>query len=139
MLEPSPCQSTNNNSLETLNTVLLQWENKMNVSYYLQLLPGEHCIRNSSFIRDGANMTIVGGGSVVIKCLPGQGLLFYNVKSLRLASIVIDGCGLELDHIRTFVEVVKTDLNFFFELSNVSDQYIAMALGNCEDFCWQST
>ena len=134
MLEPSPCQSSNSSSsLETLNAVLLRWGNNTDVSYYLQLLPGEHCIRNSSFIRDRANVTIVGNGSVVT-CLPGQGLLFYNTTGLRLAGITIDGCGLELDLIRTFVATIKTDLDFFFDLSNVSDQYIAVALGNFEDF-----
>ena len=134
MLEPSPCQSSNSSSSqETLNAVLLRWQNNTDVSYYLQLLPGEHCIRNSSFIRDRANVTIVGNGSVVT-CLPGQGLLFYNTTGLRLAGITIDGCGLELDLIRTFVATIKTDLDFFFDLSNVPDQYVAVALGNCEDF-----
>ena len=133
VVEASPCSSSPQNTTDSLDVFLARWA-QMSGIMELQLAYGEHCIRYFSLVRDLVDRSIVGNGSVTIKCAAGLGLAFYNMTRLRFTNIVIDGCGLKLDYSNKFLENVRADINLFLDLSNDSDQYIAMAVGNCEDF-----
>ena len=138
VVEPSPCSSSPQNAMDSLDEALAQWA-QMSGTVELQLASGEHCIRSFSLVRDLVDREIVGNGSVTIKCAAGLGLAFYNITRLRFTNVVIDGCGLELDYINEFLSIVRADIDLFLDLSNISDQYIAIAVGNCQDFEMDST
>ena len=139
VVEPSPCSSSPLNTTDSLDVFLAQWA-QMSGIMELQLASGEHCIRNFSLVRDLVDKSIVGNGSVTIKCAAGLGLAFYNMTRLTFTNITIDGCGLEFDFINKFLSTVMTDIDFFLNLANNSHpQYIAMAVGNCQDFEMRNT
>ncbi len=119
----------------SLDSVLVELaRSESDVDHTLLLDSGEHCIWNFSLVRDVEDLRIVGNGSTTIRCAPGVGLAFYNTTRLTLANLVIDGCGMKLEYIDKLFNVVRTDLNFFFDgyYSNNST-YIAMALANSID------
>ncbi len=133
ILRASPC-SSNQLGNNTLDRALAEVaRNESNVDHTLLLDSGEHCIWNFSLVRDVEELSIVGNGSVTIKCAPGVGLAFYNTTRLTLANLVIDGCGMKLEYIHQFLSAVKETVEFFLDVSNKSDQFVSIALGSCVD------
>ena len=109
----------------------------MNLSNHtvLDLQPGEHCIWNNTPIRNLAMVTIHGeNNNTFIKCKPGKGLAFYDVENLTIEGVTILQCGLDSSAIETFKDLVRTTIDFFFGISNSSDNYIAVACAKCTNF-----
>ena len=125
--EPDECSAT-----PTLDMVLQD----LNETDY-QLLPGEHCVRMYYPIEDLVGVSLE--GPAVIKCSLGNGLAFANMTGLRLAHLTIDGCGLQRDHIRSFLSHASMSIDYFFTLSDNSDQYVAMVLASCTDFSMKNS
>ncbi len=131
LVEASPCSSVQS-SASSLNRILVNLTGESNIS--LQLEPGEHCIREFSVVRDIADLRIVGNGAAYIKCTLGMGLAFYNMSGLTLSGFEMDNCGMNLEHFMMFSAQAKMDIDFFFQFSNQSNQYIAIVVGNTYNF-----
>ena len=135
-LQPRPCSQYSSQDPNTLDWLLSSNNIESHVSY--QLLPGEHCIRNFSLVRDLENITFMGPAR--INCTIGNGLAFYNVAKLSIIHLTIDGCGIEKMHLDYFLLVVNSSINYFFSLTSRNpDQLIAMVAGNCSDFLMEQT
>lgn len=137
-LSPYPCSAA---ELEHSDPALISLNSELeraarggsagsDVVYMLK--PGEHCVWNYSLVQDLVNLTFQ--GPAVINCTSGIGLAFFNVRNLQFTQLIIDSCGLEPNHVKSFLFTVKISIDYFFELSNTPDQYIGMALGECTDF-----
>lgn len=135
-LTPSPCRdaaaSIATPTLDSELQMLADAENRPRGDLVYELESGEHCVRHYSLVQHLTNVTF--RGSALIKCTAGNGLAFFNMTDLWFSGVTIDGCGLQLSHMKSFISTVKMSLKFFFTLSNTTDQYVAMALGNCVNF-----
>jgi len=131
-LQPHLCSSASSSPPGaglTLNNVLQNWTQLD--QQVLQLQPGEHCICDFTVVQNVQALTITGNGTATIRCRPGTGLAFYNASSLTIFNVILDGCGMNAERIEEFLNLVKEDVDFFF---NISSQYIALAVGNSRDF-----
>ena len=127
------CQSDGH---QTLNSVL----HTLSSDTILELEEGEHCVENFTLISDLSNVTISGvNGSVTfITCTHGTGLAFFNVSDLTVEGVTISHCGLDYEDFEVFKETVKQSIDFFFRISNTSDNHIAMACANCSNFTFMN-
>ena len=137
-IKPDPCSGASSSfDLPTLNDILFNLTMEDD-NLTLQLHSGVHCIRNFTLVRDIEDLRIIGNESTTITCAPGVGLAFYNMTGLFLSNLEIDGCGMDFDHINEFIDAVKNDTDFFFEIYNVSGPYIALGVGNSRDFIMEN-
>lgn len=132
----APCPCTNNNSCGATPTIDSALQEGLTRGDYL-LQPGEHCVRHYSLIQNLVNVSLE--GPAAITCTAGNGLAFFNITNLRLAHLAVDRCGLELDHVNSFLSAVKVSIHYFFTLTNGSEQYVAMVLGNCTNFSMENS
>lgn len=142
-LKASPCSEASLPTDKTLNSELHRLagsasggggENN-NVVYQLEY--GEHCVRQYSPVQHLFNMTFQ--GPAVIKCTNESGLAFFNMTELRLAHVTVSACGLKSEHIEAFFSTVKASIDYFFDLSNGSEQYIAVMVGDCANFAFEDS
>lgn len=129
--QPDNCKSDATPTLDTELQKLAQRELVATGSQY-QLQPGEHCVRHYSLVQHLVNISFQ--GPALISCTEGNGLAFINMTNLHLAHLAVEGCGLKLAHVSSFLSAVNMSVDYFFTLSNSSEQYVAMVLGNCVNF-----
>ena len=86
---------------------------------YLRLLPGCHCVRTFSVVRDVTDVSLIGGGGgiVQITCAPGLGLAFLNVTRLSFQGLTITGCGLNGSNAVALNTAINTMVDLFTQLT----------------------
>ncbi len=128
-VDPSPCAASSTAPPLTLNSVLMGGAED-NVLYQLQ--PGEHCIMNYSLVRNKVNVTFQ--GPALVRCLDDKnGLAFINATDITISQLSISRCGLKETDISSFLQSLEesSSIELFFQLSNTTDQYVAVAMGDC--------
>ena len=100
---------------------------------YLRLLPGCHCVRTFSVVKDVTNVSLIGddggGGIVQIMCAPGLGLAFLNVTRLSFQRLTITGCGLNGSNAVSLNTAINTIVDLFIQLAE--DINIALVIASC--------
>ena len=100
---------------------------------YLRLLPGCHCVRTFSVVKDVTDVSLIGddggGGIVQITCAPGLGLAFLNVTRLSFQRLTITGCGLNGSNAVSLNTAINTIVDLFIQLAE--DINIALVIASC--------
>lgn len=99
---------------------------------------GEHCIFNYTLIHDLANVKFMGDSgspnSTRIRCTHGNGLTFFNISNLVIEGVTISHCGFDNKTFDDFAGIIRKSIEFFFQISDSLDNYIAVACANCANF-----
>ena len=100
---------------------------------YLRLLPGCHCVRTFSVVKDVTNVSLIGddGGVEIVQitCAPGLGLAFLNVTRLSFQRLTITGCGLNGSNAVSLNTAINTIVDLFIQLAE--DINIALLIASC--------
>ena len=136
---PQNCTEKRRDNNVTLNAVI---NGAVQSHTVYQLLAGNHCIFNFSYVQNMSNLTFIGDSSrperVNVTCVARAGLAFINISTLTLEGLTIDGCGVTSeDNLQLFQWSMENNIDFFYDLYYSTD-VIAVLVGLVADFTVRS-
>lgn len=136
VVHPQNCTTKRSDLIPTLNSVL-NGQVESNTEY--QLLAGNHCIKNFSYVQDMHNLTFSGNTSrpdlVNVTCAAGVGLAFINISSLTLEGMTVTACGVTGEYnLQSKLQLYTTD--FFYDIDDTD--VIGILVGFVSDFTVRS-